>query len=119
MIVQNKNPKVPTFLNLRHSIRSNAQEFARLDYKSFSRLVEVALLEYMNRHQADIKNPVTLNVQNVMETPRIVKVPLALCEIGHCKNKQSGSIGTFKGKSYKLCVDHSNKLASAKGWRVT
>jgi hypothetical protein len=117
MIVQDENPKVPTFITIRHSIRSSAQDFAKLDYKSFSRLIEVSLLEYMKNHAADIRNPVAINIQDVAPGPRKIKVNL--CEIAHCKNTAGSAIGTFKEKNYRLCKDHEGKYIGVKGWSVT
>jgi len=45
------------------------------------------------------------------------KPKAASCEIGQCKQK-AVSKGTFKGKEYLLCSDHSNKLASVEGWKT-
>jgi len=116
MIVENENPKIPTFLTLRQSIRANAQDFAKQDFKSFSRLVEVALLEYMRDHAKDIKRPLTLNVINTIEQPKTVKES---CGIAHCRNPAGSSIGIFQGKNYKLCKDHEGKYSTVKGWKVT
>ena len=116
MIVENENPKIPTFLTLRQSIRANAQDFAKQDFKSFSRLVEVALLEYMRDHVKDIKRPLTLNVINIIEQPKTIK---ELCEIAHCKNPAGTAQGIFKEKTYKLCKDHEGKYSTVKGWLVT
>ncbi len=116
--MEHDNPKVPTFITIRHSIRSNAQDFAKLDFKSFSRLVEIALLEYMCKHADDIKKPVILNVQNVIEQPKPLKLLVENCEIAHCRNKSNGAIGVYKDKSYKLCKDHEGKYAGVPGWVV-
>lgn len=110
-----ENPKVPTFITIRHSIRANAQDFAKQDFKSFSRLVEVALLEYMCKHSNDVKRPLTLNIINTVAAPKIIK---ELCEIAHCKNPVGSAAGSFKDKKYKLCKDHEGKYVGVKGWVI-
>jgi hypothetical protein len=112
--MESSDYRIGTYIRIRKSIKESALEFAALDYKTFTRLIEVALIEYMVNHKGDIKRPVNLTVNQVNEV-KSVKVQ---CEIGKCNGKFNGSIGTYQGKAYNLCSDHAHKFAGLKGWVI-
>jgi len=100
-------------------VKQGIEDSAKLFGMSQSKLLLEGYFEYLKNHYKETVKPVTLNVNQVQEAPRTVKVPKELCQIGNglCKRPAVG-VGVYDGKEYKLCSDHSTKLVGAKGWIV-
>ena len=102
-------------IEIKQQIEDNSKAFGYTQ----SKLLLEGYFEFVKNHVHELKRPVNLTVTQIQAEPRKLKVQTLFCEVGQCKNKQNGSLGEYQGKIYKLCSDHSNKLAGVKGWKIT
>jgi hypothetical protein len=112
--LQIKNPTITACFRLTVDLHENSKAFASAYGCSWTRLINLALMDFMVANRDKTKRPINLTVNQITELPKEEKVN---CQIGQCKSEAVSS-GVYQNKEYLLCSSHSKSFAGSKGWKI-